>query len=140
MISILTFLISGAMIAALLLGKRHEEKTHKPFFILGWISQGDTHARELSHRSAHLYAEVKERGVFFVRKQFPMHAQSSFHKLQARLDERINYYTQELRDSKLLKKSDGISEFLKNIAEVEKGNGEINDTLVDSQNTSDEIK
>ena len=46
-----------------------------------------------------------------------------------------------MRDSKLLKKSDGISEFFKNMSNIEKGNGEIHDNYDDgSQNVEEEVK
>ena len=46
-----------------------------------------------------------------------------------------------MRDSRLIKRSDGISEFFKNMSEIEKGNGEIHKDLDDSsQNYKEEVK
>jgi len=54
------------------------------------------------------------------------------------LKERREQYVNIMRDSRLLKKSDGISEFFKNMSDVEKGNGEIHDTFESgSQNTEE---
>lgn len=122
------------MIALLLLGKRYEEKKRRPFFLMGWISRGDAHARALSHKFARDYAVYKEKGHFFVKKQLPMHTKITVTKLRAKTNESIDRFSQQLRDSRLLKrKSEGISEFLKSIAEVEKGNGEINDSYEEKE-------
>jgi hypothetical protein len=139
MFFIIIFIISGAMIALLLLGKRFEEKTKKRFFLLALVSLGDTQARELSHKSISWYADAKEKTIFFLKKQFPKQVKGSFLKFDSKVSEKLGNFTTKLRDSRLLKKNDGISEFLKSIADVEKGNGSIEETF-DSQIPSDKIE
>jgi hypothetical protein len=140
MFFIIIFIISGALIVLLLLGKRFEERTHRRFFLLSLVSLGDTQARELSHKSLEWYGEAKEKFNFFVKKQFPMQIKGSFMKFESRMEEKFGQFTTQLRDSKLLKKNDGISDFLKSIAEVEKGNGSIDESFTDSQNSSDTLE
>ncbi|PIP61822.1 hypothetical protein COW99_01980, partial [Candidatus Roizmanbacteria bacterium CG22_combo_CG10-13_8_21_14_all_38_20] len=45
-----------------------------------------------------------------------------------------------MRDAKLLKKSDGISEFFKNISDIEKGQGEINEAFIIDRATEPTIE
>jgi hypothetical protein len=123
------FIISGFAILSLLVGKRIEENTGRPFFVLNLISKSDHRVREFSHDLTDYYASLKERGNVFVRKQLPLHAKNFYNKSRIYIGERAEYYIGNVRGSKLLKKSDGISEFIKSMAEVEKGTGEINDSV-----------
>ncbi len=128
-----TFILSGAVIAILLVAKRVEEKKKRPVFILNLISKGDEHARSLHHEAVRLYSIGKENAAFLVRKQLPRYSRSSINKMLARLEERVDKHFHSIRDSRLLKKSDGISEFFKNISEVEKGGGELHDDIYDEE-------
>lgn len=123
------FIISGAVIAALALAKRIEEKRKRTPFILRAVSQGDERIRELHQEALRQYALAKNKSAFFLKKQLPLKLKSLAHKLQAYLKERGEDYFGDVRNSRLLKRPDGISEFFKSISEVEKGGGEINDTL-----------
>ena len=119
------FILSGVALALLIGAKYVEERRGRKLLILNLISKGDLHVRDLSHRTAHEYAELRERAEFFIKKQLPMHSRSLLNKSQALAQEKSAKYLELIRDSKLLKKSDGISEFFKNVSSVEKGNGEI---------------
>jgi hypothetical protein len=121
------FIVSGGVVASLLLAKLLEQKTEKSFLPLALISKGDAQVREMSHSTAELYSDFKEHAAHFVSKQLPLHAKSFYNKSEVYLKERIEYYIGNIRGSKLLKKSDGISEFFKSI-EIEKGAGQIHDT------------
>ncbi len=127
MISITVFGISGLVIVILMTAKRLEEKRRKSFFILNMISKGDIHTRELYHKAVRLYSEGKEKTSFLLKRRVPIHAKNSMNKLLSFLKEKREQYVSNMRDSRLLKKPDGISEFFKNMSNIEKGNGEIND-------------
>jgi len=88
----------------------------------------------------HLYFEGKERSSFLIKRQIPLHSKNFSNKLTVYLREKRIRYFNNMRDSRLLKKSDGISEFFKNMSNLEKGNGEINDVYYDgSQNSKKEL-
>jgi hypothetical protein len=127
------FILSGVALATLLVAKRIEEKKKRPVFILNLISRGDTHMRELHHRAVQYYSLGKEKGVFLVQKQLPRYSRSSLNKALALLEDRVKKHFDSIRDSRLLKKSDGISEFFKNISEVERGGGELHDDVYDEE-------
>ncbi|MDP2641759.1 MAG: hypothetical protein Q8P21_00490 [bacterium] len=137
MASITIFSISGLAILILLLAKKFEERRRKTLFLLQAISKANTHVRELHHQVVHLYSEGKEKASFFCKKWIPIHSRNSLNKLVAFLEEKRWQYINNMRDSRLLKKSDGLSEFFKNMSNIEKGNGEINDVYEDG---SQEIK
>ncbi len=139
-----TFLISGVIVGILLTLKVIEIRTGKSVMILDLISKGDHRLRELSHVSAHKYSELKEDTHFFVTKQLPFRTKNWINKMQIILKDRTEDHIGNIRNSRFLKKKDGISEFLKNVSETEKG-GEINDTLevpenTYSQNVEDAVK
>lgn len=141
MITISIFVISGLFIIALIATKKWEERRDGSFFILRAISRGDTHIRELHHSTAHLYANGKEKLIFFCNRQIPIHSKNLFNKLNSFLGEKRDQFANNMRDSRLLKKSDGISEFFKNISDVEKGNGQIHDIYEEgSQIAEEEVK
>ncbi|MEK7227396.1 MAG: hypothetical protein AAB641_00705 [Patescibacteria group bacterium] len=129
MITFATFIFSGIALATLTLTKRVEERRKTGVFLLKLISKGDERVRELHHKSLHLYSTGKEKTAFFVKKQLPMRSKNSLHKLYAKLSEQTKKYMGDIRDSRLLKKSDGISEFFKNMSSIEKGKGEIHEDL-----------
>lgn len=124
----LIFAISGCAIATLLFLKRLEEKSKKQLFLSVLISKGDVRARELSHEAAELYAETKERLYFFATKQLPMRTKSLLSKSESLMKDRAEKLLGNIRNSKFIKRQEGISEFFKNI-EIEKGGGEINDSF-----------
>ena len=132
MTPIFVFTVSGLAILTLLVAKNLERKRKRPFFILAAISRGDIYIRGFYHRVIHFYSEGKEKILFFLKKQVPIHSRNSFNKLLSFLREKKLQYLGSMRDSRLLKKSSGISEFFKNISDIEKGNGEINDVYEDS--------
>ena len=127
--SIAIFAISGTALITLVAAKKIEERFEKPLFIFTWITKGDERIRDLYHRVLHLYSEGKERVSFLVNKQFKLHTRNIFNKLVTYLNEKREQYENNLRNSRLLKKPDGISEFFKSISDVEKGNGSIDETL-----------
>ena len=132
MTSIVIFIISGLAIVVMLSTKKLGEKRKKSFFILEAISKGDIHARDFYHKAIHLYSEGKQKTSFLFKRQIPIHSKNSFNKLLSFIKEKREQYVGNMRDSRLLKKSDGISEFIKNMSDIEKGNGEINDVYEDS--------
>ena len=135
MVTITLFTFSGAVLIILTLAKRMEEKKRKANFVLRAISMGDERARALHHQAVHLYSQGKERVSLLVKKQLPMRSRNIFNKLVTLLQEQSNRYAGNMRDSRLLRKSDGISEFFKNMADSERERGEINETFDDdSQN------
>ena len=132
MTPIAIFAISGLAIVVLL---------SRPVFISNIISKGDIHIRKIYHQSVHSYSESKEKAKFFFEKQLPMHSRNFLNKLIAFLQEKREHYIGNMRDSRLLKKPDGISEFFKNMSEAERGNGEINETFENgSQNDEEKVK
>ncbi|KKT95754.1 MAG: hypothetical protein UW97_C0022G0005 [Parcubacteria group bacterium GW2011_GWA2_45_15] len=134
------FAFSGLSIILLLVAKRLEEKRKRIFFISNAISKGDTRIRGLYLKVVRLYSEGKERISFFYKKQIPIHSRNSLNKLLIFIRKRREQYAVSMRDAKLLKKSDGISEFFKNMSELEKGNGEIHDSVGrDSQDNKKEV-
>ncbi len=139
MAPIIIFNISGLAILILIVAKKIEEKRKKPIFISNLISRGDIHIRRLYHVVVHLYSEGKEKVLFFLKKQIRMHSKNSLNKTISFLEERRGRYINNMRDSRLLRrKTDGISEFFKNISNVEKGNGVIHDGLEDGSQSAEE--
>lgn len=49
----------------------------------------------------------------------------------ARVEERLDKHFHNIRDSRLLKKSESISDFFKTMSEVEKGEGELHEDVYD---------
>ncbi|OHA92061.1 MAG: hypothetical protein A3J09_01005 [Candidatus Zambryskibacteria bacterium RIFCSPLOWO2_02_FULL_51_21] len=119
------FFFSGAILAVLLVAKRIEERKKTRVFLLRLISRGEEHARKLQREAVRRYSLSKEEMHFFMAKQLPRYSKSSLNKALARFEESMQKYLERLRDSRLLKKDEGISEFFKSMAEVEKGNGQI---------------
>ena len=89
--------------------------------------------RELHHKLVAYYSTGKEKGTFLIKKQLPRYSRSSLNKALSLIEERMQKHFDSIRDSKLLKKSDGISEFFKTMSEVEKGNGELHDDIYDEE-------
>ena len=115
----------------LVVAKYQGERRRQQLFILEIISNGDMSVRDLSHRAAHSYSEFKNWAEFFLKKQLPMQTKSWFNKSQAFIRSKSDTYLEMIRDSRLLKKSDGISEFFQNTSTTEKGS-EDGDERLDS--------
>ncbi len=126
------FGLSGLAIILLIAAKKLEEKRKKEFFVFFIISKGELRIRKLYHRVVRLYSEEKEQISFFIYKQLPIYYKKSLNKLSTFLEKKRKQYVISMRDSRLLKKPDGISEFFKNMSNIEKGNGEIHDIYEDS--------
>lgn len=135
---VVIFFISGLAILTLIVVKDLEIKRKRSFFITRAISKGDIHARKIYQKTVDLYSEGKEGSSFFFKKRLPIHSRNLFNKLTSFLEEKRQLYIDNMRDSKLLKKSDGISEFFKNMSNIEKGNGEIHDIYENSGSYKEE--
>jgi len=98
--------------------------------------------RELGHEIAHFYDLVKEKTILWTTKQLPLRAKSTWNKSTSLISELGNQYLEKIRDTKLLKsKKDGISEFFKNINEVKKGQGSIEEPWPEGfQDEEEEVK
>lgn len=129
MVTFVLFSISGVAIVAITLAKRVEERKKTTVFILRLISLGDERLRSLNHEALRQYSHGKEKFGFWVKKQLPLKLKSLWNRFEAYAREKSVKYLGDVRDSRLLKRPDGISEFFKNISEIEKGGGEINETL-----------
>lgn len=116
------------MVALLLLTKIWEERNRKSFFLLTLISRGDENIRTLSHELTHYYADAKSKADVFVRKQLPLKTKSLATKTNTLIKERSEEFFGNIRGSRFLKKSDGISEFFKSMSDME-NEGRIDDTL-----------
>ncbi len=123
------FILSGAGIVTLTVSKRLEEKKKQPTLVLRAVSRGDERVREIHHQALHHYSHSKDRFSFWFKKQMPLKLKSFWNRFLAYMQNKSVRYLGDVRNSRLLKKSDGISEFFKNISEVEKGGGEINDEV-----------
>ncbi len=123
------FVSSGAILATLAVAKRIEEKKKRTPLVLKAVSKGDERVREMHQELLHQYSRVKDKSAFWMKKQLPMKTRSLVNKLQAYAKERSEEYLGDVRGSRLLKKPDGISEFFKSISDIEKGGGEINESL-----------
>lgn len=130
---LITFLFSGAMIVLLLLAKMWERKHDRAFFLLNLISLGDHRVRELSHETAHLYSETKERAIIYFTRQLPLRLKNTFNKTVAFARTKIDAYVGNIRGSKLLKrKNEGISEFFRSISEMEREVSSIEEVFADT--------
>ena len=129
MTSIFIFAISGTAIVTLIAAKSLEARMGKPLFIFGWIMKSDKLIRHLHHKTLELYSVGKERASFFFTRQVKIHSKNTFNKLVTFLKGKRDQYENNMRNSRLLKKSDGISEFFKNMSDIEKGNGSIDETF-----------
>ena len=138
MFSFYLFILSGLVIATMLVAKRVGERKKTGVFFLKIISRGDERARELHHQAIHQYSVNKERAYLLVTKQMPIRARNYWNKFQVQVREAAEKYSGDIRNSRLLKRSDGISEFFKNISDIEKG-GEINEVYEDRESVVLEI-
>lgn len=123
------FIISGAIIATLAIAKRMEEKKKRTPIVLRAVSHGDERIRAMHHELLLQYSRVKDKSAFWVKKQLPLKMKNLLAKLQGYVKEKSEVYLGDVRGSRLLKRPAGISEFFKNISDIEKGVGEIDETL-----------
>lgn len=123
------FIFSGVIIASLTIAKRMEEKKRRSPIVLRAVSHGDESVRQMHHKLLHQYSRIKDKSAFWVKKQIPLKMKSLVNKLQTYAKEKGEAYLGNVRGSRLLQRSGGISEFFKNISEIEKGAGEINEAL-----------
>lgn len=130
------FILSGLALVALTLAKRREETSGRTNLLLRLISRGDEHFHELNTNGLHFYSMGKEKFGFWMKKQLPLRAKSLLIKTIALTQELSEKYMGDMRNSRLLRKNDGLSEFFKSISEIEKG-GEINDPFTSG---SEELK
>lgn len=115
------FAISGICIVILVVTKMKELKHKKAVFPLTLISKGDHHIKEATHLATHHYSEFKENAEFMLKKQLPLHSKNLLNKAEVLVKEKAEKYIGNIRNTKLLKpKNDGISEFFKNMADMEK--------------------
>jgi hypothetical protein len=128
MFSFALFVLSGVVIAALLVAKIIELRGNKPIFILRAVSKGDERARDLYHKSLKLYSDGKVKLVFFVQRELPVRAKIYLNKGLSWTQERLEEYFGNVRNSRLIDRREGISEFIKNISEIEKG-GELHEEI-----------
>lgn len=131
MAPVVVFAISGILVILLPMTKAVGEKRGKPLLIFDMISRGDIYVRNHYHKSLNLYSEWKDRVELLFKKQLKLHSKNTFNKSVNLLKKKHGEYMSNMRDSKLLKKPDGLSEFFKNMSDIERGNGEINDTYLD---------
>lgn len=124
------FILSGVALVTLTLAKRFEQKGFGRLFVLKAVSKGDERARTYYQKSLHFYSEGKHRFIFFVKKQLPvkmrMHLTKAFVWVKEKGESRFG----NIRNSRLIKKADGMSEFFKTVSEIEKGVGEIQEPLL----------
>ena len=107
------------MVASIIGAKVWEDKYKRKSFILKLVSIGDERVRLLSNEVAHVYAELKADAEFFINKQAPLHVKNFVNKTNLVIKERMEKHIGDIRGSRFLKKSDGISEFLKSLSEKE---------------------
>lgn len=121
------------MIAAKVL----ENRTKKPVFLLKLISKGNERALHLYREVLHFYENGKDKGAFFVEKRLPLHLKSYLNKGLTLTQEQLEKVRGDIRNRKLIKKPEDISEFFKTISEVKKGDGEIVDEIYTPEATTD---
>jgi len=123
------FIFSGLGILSIFIAKRYELKNKQTIFVINIISKGDSLVRDWYQKSLIYYDEGKSILEIRLKKQIPLRIRALVNKLYTNLELKSKDYFERARDSRLIKKSDGISDFFKSISEIEKGAGEINETL-----------
>ncbi|HRH25742.1 MAG TPA: hypothetical protein PLD99_02175, partial [Parcubacteria group bacterium] len=117
MILNIIFIISLLGIVTLIISKILEEKSKgKPLF-LRLVSLGDERVRNATVEFAHMYSDWRERGHFFLNNQLPLHTKNLMNKFSLMIKDKFEKHVGDIRGSKFLKKSDGLSEYLKSISE-----------------------
>ena len=121
------FAISGAAIALLLIAKVWELKRKRQVLLLKLISRGDEHVRKFSESAVVKYSTGKEKSSMYLKKQLPMQTKNFMMKTNSFVKEQAEGLFGNMRNSRFLKKEDGLSEFFKNISDKEEGR--IDETL-----------
>lgn len=129
MLAFALFIFSGLGILSIFIAKRYELKNKQTIFVINIISKGDSLVRDWYQKSLIYYDEGKSILEIRLKKQIPLRIRALVNKLYTNLELKSKNYFERARDSRLIKKSDGISDFFKSISEIEKGVGEINETL-----------
>ena len=140
MILEIIFLVSGLGIFVLLLTKMRQLKVGRDPLLLRIISLGDAHMRELSQRSAHLYADSKEELDFFFRKQLPLRTRNVWNKATGIIADKVKILENDLRNTKLFKKNGNISEFFKAMSDKEIEIEAAEEDLRNSQNEDNTVE
>ncbi|MBX4195635.1 hypothetical protein KW796_01605 [Candidatus Parcubacteria bacterium] len=122
------FIISGLALGTMIWAKVWEDKHRKKPILLRLISLGDERVRTVSHELAHRYSEWKDQADFFLHKQLPLRTRNFINKTNTVIKEEAIKRIGDIRGSRFLKKSDGISEFFKSISDKET-NGRIDESL-----------
>ncbi len=125
------FIFSGAFTAILVVTKWLEQKSRRTFYILEVISKGDARVRRVAHDLAHKYSDWKDALVFALTKQAPIRVRGFLNRHTYLIREKVDVYAQKARNSRLLKRDEGISEFFQSISSADKGNGQINEQFED---------
>ena len=137
------FIISFVVVASMLLLKMYELKKGKPILIFQALSKFDHIILEKYHNAGHMYLDYKHKSHLFFTKQVPMHSKNVVNKMETLVQEKMNKYVGNIRGSKVLRNDRaGISEFFKNISNLEKnGSIEISEgTGTSIETVNDEIK
>jgi hypothetical protein len=122
------FAVSGVCLCILVGAKMWQVKHKKTFFLLNLISKSDHRIKEVTHRATYHYSEIKEKGGFMLKKQLPLHSKNIMNKTETLIREKSEKYFGNIRNTRLLKpKTGGISEFFRNMADIEK-NGNVEES------------
>jgi hypothetical protein len=124
----ITFIVSGIIIVALIGAKMIEDSKKRKPLLLRLVSLGDERVRNWGIEFAHRYSDFKAKSHLYITNQLPLRAKNYFNKLVTLSKERLEKHVGDIRGSKLLKKSDGLSEYLKNISERQ-GEGRVDEVL-----------
>src|SRR5690606_463017 len=125
------FAVSGIAILFLFAAKGFEMRRRKPSMFLHIAKRADTKTGALYFKLLHFYSDSKEKTHLFLNRQAPMKIKSAMVKFGTFLKERREEYLMKMRDARILKKNSGISEFYKNLSNIDKGNGKIEDGFIE---------
>jgi hypothetical protein len=132
MILNIIFVISLLGIAVLIFSKMIEEKSKSKPLFLRLVSLGDERVRNATVGFAHMYSDWRERGHLYLTNQLPLQTKNLMNKASLMIKEKLEKHVGDIRGSKFLKKSDGLSEYLKSISEKE-NEGRIDDEITNSE-------
>ena len=126
MFPFIIFIFSGVAIVVIIFAKWWELRKHESVWVLRMISKTDKHIRQLSHHLTHQYSVYKDKSQVLVKKQIPLHAKNVANKTEALLREKLEKYVGNIRNTKFLnsKNKEGISEFFKNMKNLEEETAE----------------
>ncbi|MFZ2049102.1 MAG: hypothetical protein WAV25_02300 [Minisyncoccia bacterium] len=126
MFSFIIFVLSGVVIVFLIVAKTWEIRRHKSVWVLNLIGKADVHIREYSHGLVHKYSVYKEKSEIVIKKQLPLQAKNIANKTEALLRGKFEKYVGDIRNTRFLnsKNKEGISEFFKNMKDLEEETAE----------------